>query len=213
MSNKEKTEFEMFLFFEMTPDLVCIAGKDGYFKKVNYAVINKLGYTEEELFAKPISFFIYEEDKVTTSEKRSSLLAGKALMNFENRYVTKTGKIIWLHWTSIYLPDKEVVFAIAKDVTEKKQIEKEIEEKYIKFKGLATHFKTNLEKDRKYFAVELHEELAQLASVVKIDIDWLKDNIPDLPEHLKSRMKHATAISELLINTIRKISFSISQYA
>ena len=200
----------MFLFFEMTPDLVCIAGKDGYFIKVNRAVIDKLGYTEEELFSKPISFFIHEEDKDITSQKRSSLLEGEALINFENRYVTKQGKIIWLHWTSIYLANEEVVFAIAKDVTQKKQIEKEAEEKYIKFKALATHFKTSLEKDRKYFAVELHEELAQLASAVKIDIDWLKDNIPDLPEHLNSRMKHASAISELLINTIRKISLAVS---
>ena len=54
MKNKEETDFEMFLFFERTPDLVCIAGKDGYFKKVNQAVIEKLGYSEEELFSKPI---------------------------------------------------------------------------------------------------------------------------------------------------------------
>ena len=210
MGNKQETDLEMFLFFEMTPDLVCIAGKDGYFRKVNQAVIDKLGYTKEELFSRPISFFIYEEDKATTSQRRAALLAGKVLVNFENRYVTKHGKIIWLHWTSIYLPDKEVVFAIAKDITEKKQIEKEVEKKYLKFKGLATHFKTTLEKDRKYFAVELHEELAQLASIVKIDIEWLKDKLPDLPEHLNDRMKHASTISELLINTIRKISFSVS---
>ncbi len=210
MSAKGKTEYEMFHFFEMTPDLVCVAGKDGYFRKVNRAVIDKLGYTQEELFAKPISFFIHEDDKETTSKRRASLLEGKVLINFENRYVTKQGNFIWLHWTSIYLPDKEVVFAIAKDVTERKQIEKEIEEKYIKFKGLASHFKTSLEKDRKYFAFELHEELAQLASVVKMDIDWLKDNIPSLQGHLESRMKHASAISELLINSIRKISFSVS---
>lgn len=210
MNDQEKTELEMFLFFEMTPDLVCIAGKDGYFKKVNRAVIEKLGYTEEELFAKPISFFIHEEDKQITKRKRADLLAGKALVNFENRYVTKQGNCIWLHWTSIYLPDKEVVFGIAKDVTEKKQIEKEIEENYLKFKGLANHFKTSLEKDRKYFAFELQADLAQLASIVKIDIEWLKDKLPDLPDYLDSRMKHASAISELLINTIRKISFSVS---
>ena len=144
----------MFTFFEMTPDLVCIAGKDGFFKKVNRAVIEKLGYSEEELFARHISSFMHPEDMEMTMLERTKLLNGTALTDLENRYVTRNGRIVWLHWTSIYLSDKEIVFAIAKDVTERKLAEKEIEEKYQKFKGLATHFKSSIEKDRKNFAIE-----------------------------------------------------------
>lgn len=210
MKQAKKEDFEMFLLFQRTPDLVCIADKEGFFKKINRAVIDTLEYTEEELFSKPISDFIHPDDKLVTSRERSQLLAGKALINFENRYVSKSGKIIWLHWTSIYLPEREAVFAIAKNVTAKKQTEKEIEENYVKFKSIASHFKTSIEKDRKYFAGELHEELAQLASAVKIDIDYLRDNVNGLPEPLKNRMNRASAISDLLINTIRKISFSVS---
>lgn len=81
---------------------------------------------------------MHPEDREPTAYHRTKLLEGTALINFENRYVSKNGKVIWLHWTSTYIPDKEVVFAIAKDVTQKK-IEKEIEENYKKFKRLATH--------------------------------------------------------------------------
>ncbi|MDP4262569.1 MAG: PAS domain-containing sensor histidine kinase [Bacteroidota bacterium] len=210
MSNWEDPEFEMFAFFELTPDLVCIAGKDGYFRKVNPAVIGKLGYTREELFAKPISSFIHPDDKDLTHRERTKLLKGKALVNFQNRYMTKNGKTVWLEWTSIYIPEKEVVFAIAKDITQGKQREKEIEEKYKKFKSLATHFKSSLEENKKYLAVELHEELAQLASVVKMDIDSVGSSEPDLQESSKNRIGHALAVSDLLINSIRRISFSIS---
>jgi len=210
MADFAPAEFEWTPFFDMTPDLVCIAGKDGYFRKINPAVIEKLEYTERELFAQPISTFIHPEDKRLTGRKRKELLNGTPLINFQNRYVSKKGKIIWLHWTSIYFPDKEIVFAIAKDVTERKEMEKGIEEKYKKFKSLATHFKHSIEKDRKYLAVELHEELAQLASVVKMDIDWLCNNIPDLSGTAKSRMEHTAAVTQLLITTIRRISFSIS---
>jgi PAS domain S-box-containing protein len=210
MHSNKKEEFEMFLLFEMTPDLVCIAGKDGYFRKINRAVIETLEYTEEELFAKPIATFIHPKDKELTHHERTKLLAGKTLVNFENRYVSKTGKIIWLHWTSIYLPEKEVVFAIAKDVTTKKQAEREIEEKYIKFKGLANHFKSSIEKDKKYFAVELHEELAQLASVIKMEIEWVNDSVPDPSHDFQKRINHVSAITDLLINTIRRLSFSLS---
>src|SRR6478735_1115698 len=113
-------DLDMFTFFELTPDLVCIAGKDGYFRKVNSAVTAKLEYTIEELFSRPISSLIYYEDQELTHIRRTKLLEVKPLMNFENRYVTKSGKIVWLAWTSIYFPEKEVVFAIAKDITERK---------------------------------------------------------------------------------------------
>lgn len=210
MTNLKDFPFKVSAFFEMTPDLVCIAGKDGFLKKVNAAVIDKLGYTEEELLANPIDSFIYPADKDLTRNQRAELLNGKVLLNFENRYVKKTGEIIWLEWTSIYFSDDEIVFAIAKDVTQRKQMEQEVEEKYKKFKSLATHFKTSIEEDRKYLAVELHEELAQLASVVKMDVDWIRIKVPTLSESAKNRIEHASVIADLLITTIRRISFSIS---
>ncbi|MFI5192748.1 MAG: PAS domain S-box protein [Chitinophagales bacterium] len=207
---KADHEMNMFDLFEMTPDLVCIAGKDGFFRKVNPAVIEKFGYTEKELFERPISSFIHPGDKAQTSQKRSKLLQGSALLNFENRYLTKKGEIIWLEWTSIYSSDKEIVFAIAKDITGRKQIEKEVEQRYKKFKSLTTHFKSSIEEDRKYLAVELHEELAQLASVVKMDLDWLSTYLTDLSGSSKKRIEHGLAISKLLIKALRRISFLIS---
>lgn len=203
-------DLNMFTLFEMTPDLVCIAGKDGYFRKVNPAVINKLGFTEEELFSRPISSFIHPADKDLTSKERISLLEGKTLLNFQNRYVSKTGDIIWLSWTSVYFPQNEIVFAIAKDITENKRTENDIIEKYKKFKGLAKHFKTSIEEDRKYLAVELHEELAQLAAVIKMDMEIVRDKETGLLPSSKSRVDHAIVMTGLLIDTIRRISFSIS---
>ena len=210
MSPLKITEFEMFDLFELTPDLVCIAGKDGFLKKVNPAVTQKLGYSAEELYARPVSSFIYPEDRNMTGQVRTKLLHGEALLNFQNRYVKKDGSIVWLEWTSIYIADKEIVFAIAKDITQRKWQEHEIEEKYKKFKSLAHHFKKSIEEDRKFFAVELHEELAQLATVVKMDIQWLRDSITDSSTTSAKRIEHAMLMIDLLISTIRRISFSLS---
>ena len=111
------------LFFEHSPDLICVAGFDGYFRKINSAVCKTLGYTEEELFSKPINSFIYSEDKQVTASRRENILAGDVLTNFDNRYVTKTGELIWLTWTSVPIPGKDVIFAIAKNITYRKKIE------------------------------------------------------------------------------------------
>ncbi|MEO6313523.1 MAG: PAS domain S-box protein [Chitinophagaceae bacterium] len=210
MSDGTISAFEMFALFEMTPDLVCIAGKDGFLKNVNPAVISKLGYTRAELFSHPIANFIHPDDRDQTHRERQQMLQGSPMLNFQNRYIAKDGSIVWLEWTSVYSVDKELVFAIAKDITLRKEIEKDIEDKYRKFKSLATHFKTSIEKDRKYLAVELHEELAQLAAVVKLDVDWVNTHENDLSPVSKKRIEHALAVSDLLMTTIRRISFSIS---
>jgi PAS domain S-box-containing protein len=202
----------LFSFFEMTPDLLCVVNKEGFLIKINDAVVEKLGYTREELFAKPVSAFIYPEDQQLTSRKRDSLLNGNDLTNFENRYVAKNGNIIWLHWTSFYISDLEIVCAIAKDITERKNKEIEIEEKYKKFKALSGHFKNRIEKDRKNFSIELHEEIAQLASVILMDLNTIKKNISGLPEFLINKIEHASDISKLLIQTTRKIAFEMSPY-
>jgi len=210
MNSVKNLETDMYAFFEKTPDLVCIASRDGYFKKVNRAVVEKLGYPEEEIYRLPISHFMHPEDREHTLRGRERLLNGDALINFQNRYVARSGRVLWLDWTSIYFSDKELVFAIAKDITERKRLEKEIEEKYRKFRGLANHFKSSIEEDRKNMAVELHEELAQLVSVVKMDVDWIRDNQVDVSGAAKERLNHALAVCDLLITTIRRISFSLS---
>jgi PAS domain S-box-containing protein len=112
-------------FFMISGDLLCIADFNGYFKRINPAVIKLLGYTEVELMAKPINNFVYKEDKNITNNSRETVYNGTLLSNFENRYVTKSGEIVWLAWTSMPSVEKKLVFAIAKDVTLKKRQEEE----------------------------------------------------------------------------------------
>lgn len=112
-------------FFDLSMDCLCIAGYDGYFKRINPAIVRLLGYSEEELRSRLISEFIYEEDRELTAEYRQSLKNNRPLVNFENRYVCKSGELVWLHWTSIPLEDEQLIYAIAKDITHKKKLENE----------------------------------------------------------------------------------------
>ncbi|WP_106132933.1 PAS domain-containing sensor histidine kinase [Mongoliibacter ruber] len=113
------------IFFDISPDLFCIAGYDGYFKRINPAVSKLLGYDEEELFKTPINDFVHPEDQELTAKARKELTKKKPLLNFENRYLTKSGKVVWLAWTSMFLEQEELIFAIAKDITYKKKLENE----------------------------------------------------------------------------------------
>ncbi len=117
--------FDIDLFIQSSPDMICIAGYDGYFRKINPAVSKTLGYSEEELLAQPINDFVYIDDKFATNESRESVKRSIPLINFENRYVTKAGDIVWLSWTSIGIEDQRLVFGIAKNITHKKKLEED----------------------------------------------------------------------------------------
>lgn len=122
-SISENPEFNYELFFDLSPDLIIIAGFDGYFKRVNPAMVQMLGYTKEELYSRPIDDFVYREDVEATRQARNNIIKANTLFNFENRYVTKSGEVVWLAWTSHPVSDNKLVFAIAKNVTHKKQLE------------------------------------------------------------------------------------------
>ena len=119
----DKNKYDLTLFFELSLDLMCIAGYDGYFKKVNTGFEKLLGYTSDELLSRPVNTFIHPDDVEITSKYRDSIRNGKPLLNFENRYITKSGEEVWLTWTSIPHPQQELVYAIAKNITHRKKIE------------------------------------------------------------------------------------------
>lgn len=112
-------------FFELSADLFCIAGYDGYFRKINSSVCRVLGYTEEELFSRKISSFVHPDDQDKTAQHRKELLNGSPLYHFENRYITKSGDIVWLYWTSMPVAEEQLVYAIAKNITHKKKEEED----------------------------------------------------------------------------------------
>ncbi len=110
------TFFDLEYFFELSPDLICIAGYDGYFKKINPAVLKTLGYTNEELKSRPINSFVHPDDQEITAKSRQSVLEDQPLLNFENRYLTKSGEVVWLSWTSMPIKRDQLIFGIAKKI-------------------------------------------------------------------------------------------------
>ncbi|MCH7412260.1 PAS domain S-box protein [Belliella sp. R4-6] len=126
MIKRKRAENELNLFFELSPDLLCIAGFDGYFKKINKSFCKTLGYTQEELLNENLFKFTHPDDKAKTEDILKLLDDGEPIPYFENRYVTKSGHYVWLAWTSTPIIEEKLIFAIGKDITEKKQQEEAI---------------------------------------------------------------------------------------
>lgn len=111
--------------FDLSLDLLCIAGGDGFFKRVNPAWTQVLGWTAEELLSRPVASFMHPEDRERTLEARRQLLQGNPVRGLENRYLCKDGSHRWLSWQSSYAPATDLVFGVARDITERRKQEQE----------------------------------------------------------------------------------------
>ncbi len=124
----ERLQKERTLLFNLSLDMLCIAAFDGYFKELNPAWTRTLGWSKTELLEKPWLHFVHPEDKQATVEAGNSLAEGKCLVQFENRYRCKDGSYKWISWTSSPTPEMRRIFAVARDVTEEKQKQEELDE-------------------------------------------------------------------------------------
>jgi PAS domain S-box-containing protein len=98
-------------FFDVSIDLMCIAGTDGFFRRVNPAFPRVLGWTEEELLTKPFFDFVHPDDVAKTQMEVAKLVEGIPTISFENRYQCKDGTFKLLRWTSF--PEDGRLYAIA----------------------------------------------------------------------------------------------------
>lgn len=113
-------------FFNLSVDMLCVAAMDGYFKRLNPAWERTLGFTHDELYAEPFLHFVHPDDHEMTVGIMQGLLKGEKVAAFENRYRCKDGTYVWLEWTFTPLDEHGMVYAVARNVTERKRVEDEL---------------------------------------------------------------------------------------
>jgi PAS domain S-box-containing protein len=94
----EKDKLER--LFNLSIDLICIAGMDGYFKKINPAFTAILGWTMEEMLEKPFVDFIHPADIAASQAQLEKLKKGEKTIDYESRYKTKSGGYVLIRWVA-----------------------------------------------------------------------------------------------------------------
>jgi PAS domain S-box-containing protein len=125
-AERRRAEQELATLFETSRDMLCVTGFDGYFRRLNPACEKTLGFSREELMARPFMEFVHPDDRESTASEAAKVNAGASAVLFENRYRCKDGSYRWLSWNATPLPEAGLAFATARDVTEQRRAAEEL---------------------------------------------------------------------------------------
>ncbi|SHE34190.1 PAS domain S-box-containing protein [Mariniphaga anaerophila] len=146
--------------FEHSIDMMAIAGFDGYFKVLNPAWERTLGWSNEELLSNPWNKFIHPDDIVNSDNISAEIMDGHAAYRFENRYISKDGSYRWFSWNTFPYPEENIMFAVARDITEHKKADEELRK-----------LKDNLQYQVEQKTQELKQRVAELEKFQKATIE------------------------------------------
>lgn len=111
---------ELERFFELSLDLLCVMGFDGYLQQVNSAFEQTLGWSVDELLSKPFFDFIHPDDIVTAQSNLKKLNQSLQTVQFEGQFRCRDGSYKWLAW-KVQATLDQTVYAVGRDITTNRQ--------------------------------------------------------------------------------------------
>jgi PAS domain S-box-containing protein len=126
-ARRARAQGELDRIFTLSPDLIAVADFSGHFTRVNPAVEPILGYTREEFVARPYLDLVHPDDRERTAAQAAAISEGMTALSFENRFVRKDGSHRVLEWTSAPVVEERLMYAVGRDVTERRQAKAELE--------------------------------------------------------------------------------------
>ena len=120
-SERQRAEEELRALFRMSRDMLCIVGFDGYVRRLNPAWETTLGFTADELMARPYFEFVHPDDRKSSIAEARKVATGGPAVLFENRWTCKDGSYRWLSWNAIALEREGLFYCTVRDVTEQRR--------------------------------------------------------------------------------------------
>ncbi|MBI4988454.1 MAG: PAS domain S-box protein [Rhodocyclales bacterium] len=124
-----RVEKERDRLFNLSLDMLCIAGMDGSFRRVNPAFGRVLGYAAEAITGKPMLDYVHPEDLAATVDELRQLASGKP-SSFEGRWRGADGRYRWLLWAINPVPEEKLLYAVAHDITDRREDEEKLKSAY-----------------------------------------------------------------------------------
>lgn len=224
--NRERSRLEMKViemdnFFFLSPDLLCEATMDGYFRRVSRSFSLELGYTENELLTIPFMDLVHEDDRKETEAVMQNLVVeDKSIAFFHNRYRRKDGQYIILSWNAIPHKATNIIYATARNITEVERLKEELNQKKQDEIARSREKFTALSQMTKAVSLELLEPANLIIGFAAIAQELLKEmnateNKAEKKEHLERIVEDLERIqkhSEFMSMVLKKMNSESEWY-
>lgn len=190
---------------EQASDPIVIYSLDGKILDYNHAFMSATGYQKENLEKMSLSDLLFEEDLKSRPIVFGGIKKGLAVHDVR-RIKRKDGTAMSVELNSKMMPDGNIM-VIGRDITERKKAEKELEDSYRAIRRLTDHLQNIREEERTHIAREIHDELGQQLTVMKMDISWINKKIAGSNDiSMKEKTKELMALLDQTVKTVRRIS-------
>lgn len=179
----------------------------GDFIEVNDIACNRLGYSKEE-FLNLSPSAIVSPKSIDDYNYYSHKLLENGHVIYEIIHKAKDKKLIPVEINShlFLFKDKKTVLSIARDITERKRVEEKLKQSSKLLRELSTHLQTVREEERTVIAREIHDELGQVLTALKIHISLLGNKLNKDQIELKGRINTLNNLVDNLVESVQKIS-------
>ncbi len=197
LTRTREIEEERDRLFNLSVDLLGISDFGGNLQQVNPAWVRVLRWSRDDVMARPLTDFIHAEDRAEFLAYLGRLRSGETVRDLELRAQCRDGTYRWISWSSFPLPDRQRIFTVARDVTEKKEAETRLQAYQTRLRNLATELATVEDRERRQLAEILHDSLAQDLFAARAKVTLLK-----YPERLTDAPKIVTDTISILDQTM-----------
>jgi PAS domain S-box-containing protein len=207
ITSRVEAEEQMNRLFNLSIDMLAVVGFDQNIQQLNPAWVRVLGWSRDDLMARRLEEFATDEDRPEVARAFGQLAQGRPLEGFECRFVCRDGSWRWLAFTAFPYPDRQTVFAVARDITAQKEATSQRAVYQERLRQLRNQLAVVEDRQRQELASAIHDGVAQQLFGLRAQLTLLK-----YPERLSDYLAVVQTALDILDETMveaRALSFEL----
>jgi PAS domain S-box-containing protein len=216
VTDRKKFEDQQALFVSIvnsSDDAIISKSLNGTITTWNKGAEKLFGYSSSEAIGKPISMLIPPDHLKEEAQKNEKIKRGEPVEHFETERLKKDGNRIFVSLTESLIKNAEGaiigISKIARDITERKEAEEKLQKSHKDLRDLATHLQNIREEERIQIARDIHDELGQQLTGLKMDFSWLIKKISIEDKAIEEKIHEMVKLVEETIVSVRRISANL----